>query len=79
LTEQFDFRAARLSLGLSLKQMGDMLDTDRRAVSRFEASPETSTHREPAVRVRRLMQAYLDGYRPSDWPDNTEGNTHEHD
>jgi len=66
--KQFDLKMARLQLGLSLDEMGQVLDTDRRAVSRYEASPDTKTHREPAVRIVRLVEAYLSGYRPPDWP-----------
>ena len=59
---------ARAKLGLTQAQLGAMLDTDGQTVRRMEMPEDTSTHRKPAVRMVRLLQAYLDGYRPSDWP-----------
>lgn len=63
-----DLASARVALGLSLNQMAYMLDTDLRSVSRFEAPKGSKSHRDPAVRVVRLVDAYLDGWRPADWP-----------
>lgn len=63
-----DLRVARASLGLSVADMARMLETDALSVRRMELSPDKSTHRKPAPRMVRLIRAYLDGYRPSDWP-----------
>ena len=60
-------REARLSLGLTQSQLGAMLDTDGQTIRRMEMEG-TSTARLPAVRMVRLIRAYLDGYRPDDWP-----------
>lgn len=73
--KQFDLKMARLQLGLSLDEMSRVLDTDRRAVARYEASADLKTRREPAARVVRLVHAYLAGYRPPDWPTNTGAQT----
>lgn len=61
-------RAARRKLGLSVSQMATMLETDAQTVRRMETDPEHSKFREPARRMERLLWAYLDGWRPKDWP-----------
>lgn len=61
-------RAARLALNLTQSQLGAMLDTDGQTIRRMELDPSASTSRKPAVRMVRLIRAYLDGYRPADWP-----------
>lgn len=61
-------RRARSKLGLTQKQFAEMLDTDPTTARRMEMQPDTKTHRQPPARAVRLIQAYLDGYRPRDWP-----------
>jgi len=61
-------RAARVSLNLTQAQLGALLETDGQTVRRMEGDPSHSTFRKPAVRMVRLIRAYLDGYRPADWP-----------
>jgi predicted transcriptional regulator len=61
-------RAARQSLNLTQSELGRMLDTDGQTIRRMEGDPSHSTFRKPAVRMERLIRAYLDGYRPADWP-----------
>lgn len=59
--------AARKKLGLSLEQMATMLGylgTQRRQMQ-FDLETGRRDIREPQ---RRLMEAYLSGYRPPDWP-----------
>jgi len=63
-----DMKNARKALGLSVNQMGAMLDTDGQSIRRMEMDPSNSTARSPAPRMIRLIVAYLDGYRPQDWP-----------
>lgn len=63
-----ELRAARRRLGLTQSQLARLLDTDPRAVRAMESAPTTSKHRTPAPRMVRLLIAYLDGYRPPDWP-----------
>lgn len=60
-------KAARLKLGLSLDEMADMLGyTGEHARSQaHHLETGRRTIREPQ---RRLMEAYLAGYRPPDWP-----------
>jgi transcriptional regulator with XRE-family HTH domain len=57
-------REARKSLGLTQSQFADVIGyNDKTAVS----AVETGT-RNPSDAVIRLIRAYLDGYRPDDWP-----------
>lgn len=76
-----DMKAARKALGLTIDQMAKMLDTDRRSLRRIETDPMRGsgqhTSRDPAPRMVRLMQAYLEGHRPKDWP--THGKENEND
>lgn len=62
------FKQARQSLGLTQSQLGILLDTDGQSIRRVEMDSDASTRRKPAPRMARLLQAYLDGYRPVDWP-----------
>jgi DNA-binding transcriptional regulator YiaG len=64
-----EIKAARQALGLSLSEMAEMLDTDPTTTRRLEMAPHNSTARQPAPRMVRLVTAYLDGYRPADWPE----------
>jgi len=61
-------KKARRDLGLTVDQMGAMLDTDAQTVRRMGYDASKSTSRTPAVRMVRLIHAYLAGYRPPDWP-----------
>lgn len=62
-----ELKQARRSLGLSLSQMARMLGYDgahgAQQVRRMESG-------ERAIRgaQARLLEAYVDGYRPDDWP-----------
>ncbi len=61
------FKAARNSLGLSGTQMGRMLGYkgEHVRIQIHEMETGKKTIRDPQI---RLMQAYLSGYRPEDWP-----------
>lgn len=59
-----EIKKARQTLGLSGPQLAPLLG--------YSAAPriyelENGT-RQPGGAVVRLLQAYLDGYRPKDWP-----------
>lgn len=61
------FRAARKSLGLTQAQAADMLGYGAQSrVSEIERGLIN-----PGASVVRLLQAYLDGHRPQDWPIDT--------
>lgn len=63
-----EIKSARQKLGLSVAELARLLDTDPQTVRRMEQSPAANTFRRPAVRMERLIRAYLDDYRPADWP-----------
>ena len=63
-----EIKQARQTLALSVAEFAFMLDTDALTVRRMEMDSSRSTARKPAVRMQRLIRAYLDGYRPDDWP-----------
>ena len=63
-----ELKSARKSLGLTTAQPGAMLDTDAQTIRRMEQRGDANTFRSPAPRMLRLLRAYLDGYRPADWP-----------
>jgi transcriptional regulator with XRE-family HTH domain len=62
-----ELRSARLRLGLSLAEFARLLGYDGNQIKstahRLEIGQRTI--REPQ---RRLVEAYLAGYRPDDWP-----------
>tara|TARA_R100001086_G_scaffold184102_1_gene102798 strand:+ start:505 stop:720 length:216 start_codon:yes stop_codon:yes gene_type:complete len=64
-----EIRQARQSLGLTQSQMADMLG--------YGAAPRITEiergARCPSDSVVRLIHAYLDGYRPEDWPERQQG------
>ena len=64
----FEIKQARHTLGLSVADLAKLLDTDPQTVRRMEQSETASTFRRPAPRMVRLVQAYMMGYRPPDWP-----------
>jgi hypothetical protein len=59
-----EFKAARLSLGLSVVQMADMLGMHPIQIRRMEASPSVASHRKVTPSTLRLLNALLAGYRP---------------
>ena len=62
------FKAVRHQLGLTVTELAYLLDTDRKSIRCIECDPSQGMHRKPAPRMVRLMEAYLAGYRPVDWP-----------
>lgn len=63
-----ELKTARHRLGLTQEQLGRLLDTDKQSVYRMELEPGRLTHRKPPPRYVKLLTAYLEGYRPKDWP-----------
>lgn len=64
-----EIKQARETLGLTQAQLGRLLDTDGQTIRRMEMAEDAATSRKPAPRMVRLVRAYLDGYRPADWPE----------
>lgn len=58
-----EIQQARQSLGLSQIQLGALMGVRGQTVSEWERDV-----RSPSDTAQRLMRAYLDGYRPADWP-----------
>ena len=59
-----DFRAAREAWGLCQSELAPLLGLGAAPrVSHIETGAKPISNQ-----VRRLMQAYIDGYRPADWP-----------
>lgn len=69
---QFDhvaFRAALERLGLNGTTAGHMLGVSSTHVRRMRQDDgQTEQARPVKPTTARLLQAYLDGYRPKDWP-----------
>lgn len=63
-----DIKSARATLGLGVADMAEMLETDENTLRRMEMRRDTKNARTPARRMTRLLHAYLDGWRPPDWP-----------
>ena len=63
-----EIKAVRQWLGITVSQLAVLLDTDPQTIRRMEQSETANTFRKPAPRMVRLLRAYLDGYRPADWP-----------
>lgn len=62
------FKAARHRLGLSVNQMAAMLGVDPVQVRRMAITEDKGSHRPVMPTTERLLQAWLAGYRPRDWP-----------
>jgi DNA-binding transcriptional regulator YiaG len=62
-------KASRRFLKLSVSQFALMLDTDASTIRKMELSEGSSQYRRPAPRMIRLIVAYINGYRPQDWPE----------
>ncbi|MEM7303883.1 MAG: hypothetical protein AAF468_22645 [Pseudomonadota bacterium] len=64
-----EFREAQDQLGLSDAQLARVLGyTDAVHVRRHKVSDTTrNSYRRVSAQTARLIQAYLDGYRPDDW------------
>lgn len=62
-----DLSKARRKLGLTLEAMATMLGYQgvQRRQMQYDLETGRKAIREPQ---RRLVEAYLDGYRPDDWP-----------
>lgn len=63
-----EFTETRRRLGLSVTQLADMLGVSHQHARRMSIAPDKGAHRPVNGTVERLLQAYLDGYRPKDWP-----------
>lgn len=62
------FRQAQHTLGLSDAQLAPMLGISEQHVRRLKTRPDANQHRTVNDTLARLLDAYLAGYRPDDWP-----------
>ena len=63
-----EFKTLRQQLGLTLAELGSILDTDPRTIRKWEADGAASTSRDPNPIACRVLQWLSDGYRPPQWP-----------
>lgn len=63
-----ELKEARRKLGLSAPQMAAMLGLGYGNYRHMEMAPGKTTSRPVMPTTERLILAYLDGYRPADWP-----------
>lgn len=64
-----EFREAQQTLGLSDLQFAQVLGLENaQHIRRLKADPDKEHHRPVKGTHARLIRAYLDGYRPKDWP-----------
>ena len=59
---------ARLQLGLSVTEASELFEMTEIDIRRLELNENAKTLRKPPVRFIKLLNAYLSGYRPSNWP-----------
>ncbi len=63
-----EFKEARHKLGLSLSELGAILNTDPRTIRKWEALHGNSS-RNPNPVASQVMRWLLAGFRPPEWPD----------
>ncbi|KAB0675605.1 hypothetical protein [Aureimonas leprariae] len=64
-----EFKRAQEAVGLTDAQLAQMLGfEDPQHLRRLKTSPDKAHHKRVMPYTARLMRAYVDGYRPSDWP-----------
>ena len=63
-----DFKAGRRALGLSVSELGRILDTVPRTIRKWEAGDEAATSRSVNPVAAQVMRWLLDGFRPPEWP-----------
>lgn len=68
LRTNWQIKQDRMRLKLSVSELAGLLDVGAQTVRRMEMREKNKTHRTPGARLDRLMDAYLDGWRPADWP-----------
>ena len=67
-----EFKEAQRRLGLSDSEFAVMLGIENpQHVRRLKVAADKSSHRDVQPATARLLKAYLDGYRPKDWPKST--------
>jgi DNA-binding transcriptional regulator YiaG len=65
-----EFKEARITLGLSQAQLGEILNTNPTTIRKWEAESDRSTSRKPNPVAVQVLRWLLDGFRPPQWPVN---------
>jgi hypothetical protein len=73
------FKAARMSLGLSVYDLGRILDTAPDTIREWELPDHRSTARGPNPVAARALHWLLAGYRPPEWPTTPQITTDSHE
>ena len=68
LFDHTEFKEARRKLGLTVSQAALVLGCGEQHVRRMEIAPGHESARPVNGTMQRLLEAYLAGYRPKDWP-----------
>ena len=63
-----ELRLMRESLGLSRNQAAELLETDKYQIQKLERPADRGSHITAPRRYAQLMEAYMSGYRPHNWP-----------
>lgn len=64
-----EFKAGRLQLGLSIKQLSVILGSTPQSITKWEAPPSASTAAKVNPIAAQVMRWMLAGFRPPEWPD----------
>jgi hypothetical protein len=64
-----ELRITRELLGLSRKQAAEVLETTVFQIQKMERPEDRDSHIKPPRRYVQLLEAYLSGFRPSNWPE----------
>ncbi len=64
-----EFKAARLQLGLSVRQLATILATTAQSITKWEAPPSASTAAKVNPIAAQAMRWMLAGFRPPEWPE----------
>jgi transcriptional regulator with XRE-family HTH domain len=65
------FRAGRNDLRLTQIQASRLFGVSIKTVQKWESPEDNKTSSPLPDRAVRMMAAYLDGHRPSDWPEDS--------
>ena len=63
-----ELKKHRNALGLTVKQLALVIGCNPVHVRRMETDPTVASSRPINPQAERLIIAYLEGYRPADWP-----------
>lgn len=64
-----ELRMKRELLGLSRRQAAELLETSIFQIQKMERPADRESHISPPRRYAQLLDAYLAGFRPENWPE----------